>query len=706
MLSYAGNSGKEVFYDVLQLNDGTFLTCGYAENLDWINASVPRTQLSYQGSIPNGLGSNRYGFILQFSSDLQTMLQLVHFPQGAVEDIRFMKTNALPYQPIDNLYISCNTADTDNNNGGYIIAQLNRNFVNGVPDELSHFAVVWAKSGPKDVHPWDVSGDGKVYYVSGEAHGYDWSAMYSLDENFNRRIVENWRTHWLTNNTEWYGTASSNPGGLAAVRYSGIALKIWNRCELRSWTWEEFSGIYPDGNGGTRKGAWPADILFNSPCDPQSPTATGPGYTGYSAEACCPVWGVSSVVVDRRNGDFYIGMNFKSYSVPFDSPDFEPAVIKMDENGTLRWWSRLYHEITAQGDTMESLPDQYIDGLAIDYANDKLVIAARSHGNNTENLWEGNTVAANPQAYGFKNQFTGVTGDIHESWLGKLSMADGVLSNCTYVAEMTDATGSLGTPHPDPNLDGWPDPNTGWPNLNTTYIGKNALKVSSSGDVCLLGTGRRTLTTANAYQKMVKPYYGGSSCWNDFVRVYDSDLHLPKYSSLVVGVWDTLTQQGGANTNLYGVYKTVNGLVVVGRQNADALASPQGNPIPVTGVPAWGSSLPENESALIGYFPATNLFNENDGNGTPLGAKQSSNFCKFEIYPNPSSNSVVCHAPTPGVWSYVISDISGRSLQNGKLPQSGWVDLSPFASGNYVLTLISDSGERISRKLVVIQGGN
>ncbi|QLH46336.1 MAG: hypothetical protein HWD58_12310 [Bacteroidota bacterium] len=64
IVMYAGNSGREGFYDVTELSNGTFLVCGYAENLNWINTSVPKTQLTYSGSIPNALGSNRYGIIL------------------------------------------------------------------------------------------------------------------------------------------------------------------------------------------------------------------------------------------------------------------------------------------------------------------------------------------------------------------------------------------------------------------------------------------------------------------------------------------------------------------------------------------------------------------------------------------------------------------------------------------------------------------
>lgn len=314
IVSYLGNSSRETLYDVTELSNGTFLVCGYTESLSWINPSVPLTQLSYTGTIPNSLGSNRFGFIMQLSNNMQQILQVVHFPQGVVEDVRFIKTNSKPYTTTGDLFISCNTSDNDANNGGYILAKLNNNFVNGIPNSLSWFMPVWAKSYAKTYHPWDVTSKGEVYYVSGEAHGYDWSALYCLNPQGKRKIVQNWRTHWLKNGTEWKGTpASSNPfNTLDSVNYSGIALKLGGRCELRSWTASDFNLVSSDGNGGTRKGKWPADFLFNSPCDPQNPTANSPGYNGYSPEACCPVWGASCIAVDRRTNTLFVGMNFKS----------------------------------------------------------------------------------------------------------------------------------------------------------------------------------------------------------------------------------------------------------------------------------------------------------------------------------------------------------------------------------------------------------
>lgn len=382
-------------------------------------------------------------------------------------------------------------------------------------------------------------------------------------------------------------------------------------------------------------------------------------------------------------------MNFKSVAAN-GSPDFEPAVVAMDAMGSLRWWSRLYHEVTPSGDTVNSIPDQYVDALAIDYASDQLVVAARAHGNNVENLWEGDEIAANPNANGFQNRFTGTNGNIHQSWLGKLSLGDGNLRHSTYVAELAEGTGSLGSPHPDPNLDGWPDPNTGWPDVNTTRTARNNLKVSSKGDVCLLGVGRRTITTANAYQKMVKPYFGGKSCWNSFTRVYDADLSVPLYASLIVGQWDTLTQVGGDNTELFGICKTQLGVVCVGRQKADANGAALGNPLPVSNVPNWGSDAPDRESAILVYYQAQNLFNDLDGPSPSPVRKSSRPPFALNIFPNPSNGQFSVSPVLDG--HFRLFDLLGTERAKGQIRQ-GNLDLMGLPTGNYLLQIITNGQE-------------
>jgi len=706
IVTYAGNAGRETFYDVMQITDGTFLVCGYASDLNWINANVPQITLSNTSNIHNALGTNKIGFILHLSNDLQNIIEVVKFPQGAVEDIRFMKTTTQPYTPTGDIFISGKTLDSYANDGGYFLAKLDYNFINGTPASLVWSRNCWATAGLQDYQPWDVNAAGQVYYIIGEPFGYNWSAIYSLDHNGNRRVVNEWRTHWKVAGGEWHGApATTYPGGIDSLSYSGIVLKIWGRCDLRSWTLNDYLAVSADGNGGLKQGKWPTDILFNGPCDPNAPSHVSPGYTGYSETSCCPVHGGTNVAIDKRNGDLYIGMNMKSTSSAAygNSPDFEPAVIAMDSSGMLNWWSRLYHEITPTGDTVESIPDQYIDALAIDYATDKLVVGARCHGNNTENFWEGNSINSNPSAYGFQNGFTGTNGNIHETWLGKLQLSDGTLTNATYMAELFEGTGSLGTLHADPNLDGWPDPNTGWPDVNTTRIAKNNMKVTSAGDVCVLGVGRRTITTANAFQKMVKPYYGGVSCWNSFVRVYENNFQVPLYSSLVVGQWDTLTQAGGDNTELFGLYKTVEGVIAVGRQKADTLGNAVGNNIPVTNVAPWGNASPSNESAILVYYKANNLFNPDDNMGTTVQTQHITYSNEFTIYPNPfTQQSTIYFDSEQKNTIILLYDLLGNQIYRINFSGKQFViESSDLSAGVYFVKTIDINKSSNFRKIVI-----
>jgi hypothetical protein len=635
LVAYAGGAGRETFLDVVQLADSTFLVAGEADDLNWIAAGVPRQELSASG-IKNGLGTGRYGFLLQLSGDFKTIKRVVHFPKGAVERIRFIKMTSRADAPTGQMYISGTTEDTKTNEGGYFIAKLNGNFLHGSAVSVAWAVNVWAEGDVKANQPWDVDAAGRVYFIGGQNHAFDWSIVTSLDENGKRRVVENWRNHWKAGGGEWRGTpASASP---TALDYSGIVLKFQGRCDLRSWTNADYLLWQKDENGGTKRGRWPMDFLFSGPCDPAAPTATSGGYTGYKASGS-PVYGGSAVCIDRRNGDLFIGMNTKSV-LPTGEPDFEPAVIAFDSSGALKWWSRLYHEVQPDADTVNSSPDQYIDGLAIDYKLNRLVVNARCHGNNVENLWEGNLIAANPGASGFQNQFTGSSGNIHISWLGKLDLQNGTLQNATYVAEFAEGATGLGTPLSEPNLDGWPNPNAGWPTLNTTRLVKNAVKTTQNGEVIILGAGRRTMTTANAFQKMPKPGGAAKSSWNAFVRVYAPDFSVPKYSSLLVGQWDTLTQMGGDNTELFGAWKTAEGVVVVGRHKAiNGVAS--GTNIPTANVPAWGNLEPNNESAILAFLPANNLKNPLDG---PFGASSYTenlleNKEKYTLFPNPTNGA-------------------------------------------------------------------
>jgi hypothetical protein len=614
IVTYIGNTGRECLYDVTQLSDGTFLACGYAQSLAWLPAGTP-TNIISAGNINNALDTmNAYGFIIQLSNDLQTILSCIHFPQGAVADIKYMKFTSAPYATTGDMYISGTTRATKLNEGGYFIAKLNNNFVNGVPTAMNWVRRNWAEGNVFENQPWDVGSDGKVVYIYGQSHAADWAQVGRYRADGSNDLVSNWRTHWDVLGAEYKGLANSYMGASTLTR-SGIVLKKTGRCDLRSWTTADYNTWQSDGNGSMRKGKWPLDFLYNSPCNIASVSTSGPGYNGYSASSS-QTYGGQSISIDKRNNSIFIGMNTKSV-LPGGLPDFEPAVICMDSSGSLVWYSRLYHEVmpNTPNDTVTSTPDQYIDGLAIDYTNNNLVVNARTHGNNVSNFWKGNAVASNPSANGFQNQFTGTNGNIHLEWIGKLSLLNGEFQGSTFMGEYNNNANANATPLSDPNLFGWPNPNAGWAELNTTRTARNSIRVSTNGSVLVGAVGRHSMTTTNAYQKNVKPNATNAttSPWANFVRLYEPDLSKPIYSSLVTGQFDTITGANGDNTTIYGFYKTQQGIIGVGKHSTTTgTNNASGASIPTINVLPFGSSTPSNESAILFYYKSTNMTNPDD----------------------------------------------------------------------------------------------
>jgi hypothetical protein len=600
--AYAGNAGNERFNAVVALSDGSFLIGGSAQNLDWIPSTATRIALPPSGI--DSASSGNVGFLLHLSSDYKTILQVASFPTGTVRDVNRIRLSNLPGATTSGVFIS--GARDSGSSDGYYLARLNANFVSGNPTGFSWTHNVNAGGDHKERQPWDVGGDGKVVYALGLPIAADWAAVQRLGVNGQPEIVENWSAHWGTNG-EWDGTpASSYKAG--TLSYSAVVMKAGRKGSLRSRSQGEFDAQLADGNGlADRQGSYPDDYYFATPCDPSGTCASsGPGYTGYKTSGK-PTQRVGGIAVDRRNNDIFIGYGTQTV-LPGGNPDFEPAVAAMDATGKLKWWSRLYSERIKKPDgtyTTTSSPDQYVDFLALDYssgcAGGCLVVLARAHGNNVINFWSGDKIAANPTASGAKNSFSGTSGNIHISWIGKLQLGSGTLQRATWLAEWAEGANiPIAQPSGDANLDGWPNLNTGWVDLNTTRA--QALEVDVDGRVYVTAVGRRTLTTKTAFQKMIKPADGASS-WNAFARVYSSDLSKIEYSSLLVGTWDPKTQVGGDNTELRGIAPLSGGLLAVGYGKVDsATGTAKGNPIPTSSVPAWGSATPSFESAIFAAF--------------------------------------------------------------------------------------------------------
>ncbi|MCD8482072.1 MAG: hypothetical protein LR015_04980 [Verrucomicrobia bacterium] len=506
VVTYAGANANTRFNDVRELSDGTFLVAGVSANLDWIDADIARTQIPVTG-LPNPSGSN-VAFILRLSGDAERILEVVHLPAGAVTNLRWMRTTEVPGEPTGMLYVSGQVS------GGYFIGRLSDNFVDGTPTAFDWIRSIQAANGHEVFQPWDVGNDGRVVF----AQGGEWSATIGfMDPQGNLTSLPGLRaSHWV--NGDWQRGVGQN---FPTATHSAIRLPTDNQ----SWTNEELFAITPDGNGGIRQGTWPIDIMRTHDFSGEPVRIINNrayGYNGYRAEG--RHW-IGAISVDRRNNYFYFGYNIKSIfwdaGARIEQPDFEPAVIGYNADGEMIWWNRLYTEARdTTGDglidtTFVSPPDQYIDGMDIDYsvplsAGGSVIVMARCHGNNTSNFWSGNNIALNPGANAFQNRFTGVEGNIHISYIARLRADDGNLEAATFLAgffrRIINNRGNWPTQtYPEPIHDGWPNHNAGWPDLTTTRATENATRVGPDGRIYTVGRGPRMVTTSNAFQKTSAP---------------------------------------------------------------------------------------------------------------------------------------------------------------------------------------------------------
>lgn len=570
-----------------RLSDGTVLAGGRATDLDWVPAGVPVTELADADIDSEAPGS--VAFLARLSPDLSRIHSVVHFPPGSVRSVDRIRSTEIPGRPTGTLFVSGKRDQSTWRDTGYFIARLDGNFVDARPVGLDWSYDVEAEprraggrsgeSAYKTIQPWDVNADGEVYFGRGAEYDFDWAVIEKLDADGRRTVVEHWPAHW-TDGGECYRAASDCAG---RVTHSGIVMKAGRRGSLRSRTRAEFERLQSDGNGRTdRPGRFPDDYFFSGPCGP-SGCAVGPGYTGYRTSDK-PTQRLGGIAVDRVTGMMAIGYSTQS-RLPGGNPDFEPAVAVFGPDGQLRWWNRLYEE-TEQN----SSPDQYVDAVAVDPLRGRLLVLARAHGNNVVNLWRGDRIAADPDAQGFQNRFTGNSGNIHISWLGAFAIDSGTLQAATYLAEYPNTTDRLGAPHPDPNLSHWPNPNGGWPNVNTTRC-RNRLALGPEGSVGVLCTGRRPITTADAHQPMFT-FDQGESKWSDFARVYAPELDRLRYSTLLTNPWDGSRADEPNAVSLQAMLVGRDRVTVAGYQSTDDSA----DPVPVTGTPAWLETRPAAEA--------------------------------------------------------------------------------------------------------------
>lgn len=592
----AGSEAETVFSSVHRLSDGTLLLGGGTKSPAWLSTHAKVVELG--GALPEVIPGEQTAFLLHVSADLGKILGAMALPKGFASEVRAIKTTEVPGAPTGALHLSGSVQRNDRQGKpgkGYFIARLDRNFLTGTPSSVE-WALSLEANGPlADTQPWDVGGDGRVIFAQGGSYGHDWMSVDAVDASGTPTVVPEWPRHWHAEG-EYEGLAKDSP---KPVTHSGIILKIAGRGDFRSHTREDFERESSDGNGGVKKGKWPFDGMLDGYFDPAtrktSPvTGTGKGYFGYrwGGNACAHV---GAIAIDRRNGRMFIGGNNKS-KLPDGLPDFEPWVVAMDSNGRLMWWQRLYAESKGV-----STPDQYVDAITVDHSvpvekGGAVVVVARAHGNNVNNFWTGDSIvhSDNPKT-AYQKKFTGKNGNIHYQWIGRMTADKGEMLHATYAAEYTEgAKFDLKTRMKEPLLDHWPDINAGWPDFNTTRL-RNVISLDPSGRIHVVGTGRNTVTTKNAWQKFPSPLDPdrGTGSWSDFARVFRQDLTTIDYSSILTGEWNRADGKGGGNVTLHGVCAVPGGLVVVGAIKAD------GNDIPTVNPPAWGTAKRTGSGGVV-----------------------------------------------------------------------------------------------------------
>jgi hypothetical protein len=590
---FAGNSGVEQFNALHRLSDGTILVGGHAKDFNWLPSGTPVATLTGTGTL-DSRSDTTVAYIMHLSSNLSTIIRVLQFPAGSAHDVSRIRSTEVPGSTTGNIYISGQRTRATGDDG-YYIAKLNGNFVIQPTTGLSWVRNIMAGGEHKSEQGWDVGPNGEVYYTMGTPYQYDWSSIRKMNSIGVDTAVAYWRTHYVRrpdsslheiNVDKISDYQEPNP-----VHYSTIVLKP-GRGALRSHTAEDYNRILTDATGNTKMGTWPNDYYYSGPINYNIDSAkvteiSGPGYTGYRLPF--KTFRCVAISVDRRNGNWYWGYNVQS-TLPSGNPDFEPAVVAMEPNGNLRWWSRLYQETN-----QNSTPDQYVDALEIDYSNHfqggSLVVVARSHGNNTYNFWKGSGA--------FQNQFTGTLGNIHYSWIGRFALNHETLISSTYLAELSEGQNPGGS-YGDPLLEGWYSLNTGWPNLNTTKTIPNSLRIDGSGNVYVIGIGRQTITTSNAYVENIKPGQESATImrtWTNFVRVYKPDFSLPLYSSLF-NTTDLQDPNAGAqNTTLKAVLPVQDGLLLVGSHRLN-----NGYGINGSQSPDWGKSNSGADDAFLAFL--------------------------------------------------------------------------------------------------------
>ena len=85
-----------------------------------------------------------------------------------------------------------------------------------------------------------------------------------------------------------------------------------------------------------------------------------------------------------------------------------------------------------------------------------------------------------------------------------------------------------------------------------------------------------------------------------------------------------------------------------------------------------------------------------------LGLEEVSSVKKLLIYPNPTKSTFTINNIENAFsnFEYKIIDLTGRFIKNGKSKFSEQVNIESLTSGNYIIQIETENGEKFTEKLI------
>ena len=147
-----------------------------------------------------------------------------------------------------------------------------------------------------------------------------------------------------------------------------------------------------------------------------------------------------------------------------------------------------------------------------------------------------------------------------------------------------------------------------------------------------------------------------------------------------------------------GVHTTTSTSVPVGAATWDEqlnATSPSYMYLPTVAGDYAYKCIPHEQMGMTGTFTVN----------PPTGIAQPDLQLSVKLYPNPAQSELYIEFPQKTEGNYMITDITGKELQTGRIPQSErlGIDLSGWTNGLYFFRISTSAGDMSVKKFSIIR---